>query len=216
MVAKPMRDCSDTADGGTVGGDPRRRDREGMRRALRLAELLSARLLDDLDAEVASASGGRQRLLRAAWAGQAEECDARELADLLAPVAAWRNVELDLAGVSPSGRFAANASRLVLNLVLLGAESLPGGGTISLSGAPQEAVVLGLDGPRAAWPPGLAAGFADEEAAWAMLGPGASMQAVVTLLLARSGGFRLSFLMAVGPRDPVPPLLLDLLPRNRI
>ena len=59
--------------------------------------------------------------------------------------------------------------RLVLNILLLAAESLPGGGLIALSGSPASDVLVTIDGPRAAWPPGFAACLTDETAAWEAL-----------------------------------------------
>ena len=46
---------------------------------------------------------------------------------------------------------------MVLNLLLLAAESLPGGGIVALSGSPGKHVLVTIAGPRAAWPAGFGA-----------------------------------------------------------
>jgi hypothetical protein len=99
---------------------------------------------------------------------------------------------------------------VVLNLLLLAAEALRGGGTLRLSGAPDGELLIRIDGPRAAWPAGLAACLADEEAAWAALDDPRALQAPLTALIARQAGVRLSMLLPSGIAGGVPPLLLSL------
>src|SRR6185437_2212164 len=164
------------------------------REALRLAELLCARLCNDLGtplgtlaatldlstgqstagaipvADAATAAiWGRVRLLRAAWAGESDALDAREIAELLAPLGAAQRVEIDCAELDPMRPFPPDAARLLLNLAMLAAESLPPGGRVVLSGSATQDVLIEIDGPRAGWPAGLASAFADEAAAWAAL-----------------------------------------------
>ena len=87
----------------------------------------------------------------------------------------------------------------MLNLLLLAAESLPGGGIVALSGSPADSIVVTISGPRAAWPAGLGAWLTDEAAAWeAMLADPRRLQAPLTALLARGHGLRLSMLMPAG------------------
>ena len=211
-----------------------------MRQALRLAELLCSRLCHDLGTPLgtlaaaldlssgqntagaiavadaaANAIGGRVRLLRAAWAGEAGALDQRQLAELLMPMQAWQRVEVDLSELDPIRQFSPAAARLLLNLVLLGAESLPAGGAVMLSGSATEDVLVEISGPRAGWPPGLASALADENAAWDALERPHAMQLSLTALLAHGSGFRLSILMSGAPLGPAPPLLLALDPAGR-
>jgi histidine phosphotransferase ChpT len=131
--------------------------------SLRLAELLAIRLCHDLSGplgtlmgalelvaddpgmaaealplagEVSTALGRRLRLLRAAWGGATPSLSVAEFAALVEgmPARRWR---LDLNGLDPAGRFSPAAARLALNVVLLAAESLPGGGTAALAGIPR-------------------------------------------------------------------------------
>ena len=43
-------------------------------------------------------------------------------------------VQLDIAGLEPAAVFPPPAARLILNVLLLAVESLPGGGVVTLSG----------------------------------------------------------------------------------
>ena len=205
---------------------------------LRLAERLAARLCHDLSgalgtvmgalelatedpdaaaealpvaAEAAAALGARLRLLRAAWGGAAE-LGTEELRALAEGLRRPR-LTIDLSGLA-MGTLAAAEARLVLNLLLLAADCLGGGGVVRLSGEPGREMVLTIDGPRAAWPPGFAALLASEEACWQALDSGESvaaraMQAPLTALMARAATLRLSMLVGVGtPDDQAPPLLL--------
>jgi histidine phosphotransferase ChpT len=212
----------------------------GMSEALRLAELLCARLCHDLSGPLGALVGvletarddqpdsealavaeeaaidlaERLKLLRAAWGQNIDALDLARLGGFAACLSASRRVRLDLAGLEPDAVFPPPVARLVLNLVLLAAESLPGGGTIGLAGSPAQRVVVTITGPRAAWPVGLANWLNDEAAAWeALLASPRGLQAPLTALLARSFGLRLSMLMAAGRMaepDLAPPLLLSL------
>jgi histidine phosphotransferase ChpT len=200
---------------------------------VRLAELVCARLCHDLsgllgsligtlellacDGEVtetvtiavdtAAALGRRLKLLRAAWANEAEPLDLPRLASLAEGLANQR-ITLDVSALPPTTVFPPAMGRLVLNLLLLAADSLPRGGLLRLDGN-AENLIARLDGPNAAWPPGMAGMLADEAAAWAGLTEPRSAQAPLTALLARHDGLRLSFLLASGPATPAPPLRLS-------
>jgi hypothetical protein len=110
--------------------------------------------------------------------------------------------------------FSPGAVRLVLNVLLLAAESLPAGGRLALAGSPQGDVVAVIEGPHAAWPPGFATLLADEAAAWAALTVTKTVQGPLTALIARSSGLGLSLLMPAGPTQQAEPpaLLLQLSP----
>ena len=119
--------------------------------------------------EAAQGLAGRVRLLRAAWAGDCGPMDAAGLAALAAGLPP--RVTAELGGLRP-GEHAGPAARVLLNLLLLGAEALPRGGVVSLSGQPGGDVLVTVQGAAAAWPPGLWAALADPLAG-AGPGPGA-------------------------------------------
>jgi histidine phosphotransferase ChpT len=152
------------------------------------------------------ALAARLRLIRAAWVGDGTPLDLAELARL-AQGLAERRVRLDLSALAPATVFAPPVGRVILNLVLLGAEALPGGGTVWLEMAGPD-LVIGIAGPRAQWPAGLAAALAGEAA---IDGP-RGLQAPLTVLLARAAGLHVSLLMPAATVGMVgtPHLLLAL------
>ena len=208
--------------------------------ALRLAELLCARLCHDLAGPIGTLVGAlelvreqqpdseeaalaeeaaddmvqRLKLLRAAWGDATEELDRPRLASLAAGLSMARKLRLVLEGLDQDVVFRPEAARIVLNLLLLGIESTPGGGTMILSSAGRGSILLSIEGPRAGWPAGLADWLTDDETAWGALLSGArTVQGPLTALLARNSGFRLSIMMPAGAAeatDACPPLLLDL------
>jgi histidine phosphotransferase ChpT len=212
----------------------------GTSEALHLAELLCARLCHDLSGPLAALMGiveiareeqpgsetltlaeetaielvQRLKLLRAAWGHDGDDMDVARLRGLADSLSASRRVHLDLTGLDPTSVFAPNAARLVLNLLLLAAESMPGGGTVALSGSPEQHLLVTISGPRAVWPAGLGAWLADEAAARkALAGGPRGLQGPLTALLVRSHGARLSVLMPAGvaaDEEAAPPLLLAL------
>ncbi len=200
-------------------------------RALSLAELLATRLCHDLSGplgglavaleeaasdpdaldlarEAAGALRWRLLLMRAAW-GAPAPLQAAALHDLAAGLVNGHRLHLTLEGPLASATLPALAARLVMNAVLLAAESLPHGGTIRLGGDPGAHVAVHPAGKGAAWPVGLGAVLADPESAWAALSGGRhGVQAALTALLARDAGVPARLLLS-GPADAVPPLLLD-------
>jgi histidine phosphotransferase ChpT len=199
---------------------------------LRLTELVCARLCHDLsgllgslvgtlelvteasqDTEAASIATAtatalalRLKLLRAAWGGQPEPLDLPRLT-ALARGLAGRRVGLDVSGLPATTVFPASVGRLVLNLLLLAAESLPQGGVLRLDGGSAD-VVARLNGPRAAWPAGLISMLDDASTAWRALADPRTVQAPLTALLARHHGLRLTVLLPSGPPTTAPPLRL--------
>ncbi|MGH7119959.1 MAG: histidine phosphotransferase family protein [Acetobacteraceae bacterium] len=200
--------------------------------ALRLAEVLCARLCHDVAGslgaligslelatekdggmveealELASATGralaARLRLLRAAWAGTDAPLDLPTLVDLARGLPR-RRLELDLSAMPSGTEFDPATGRVVLNLVLLAAEALPAGGRVWLERT-EESLLIGVNGAHSAWPAALGT---------ALVGPAKiegprELQAPLTVLLARAGGFSLSLLMPAGPSLPAgaPPLVL--------
>ena len=212
----------------------------GMSDSLRLAELLCARLCHDLSGPLGALVGileiareeqpagetlaladetanelvQRLRLLRAAWGQDSDDMDVARLRGFAECLSSSRRVLLDLAGLEPGATFPPPAARVVLNLLLLAAESLPGGGVVALSGSPAHSILMTISGPRAAWPAGLAIWLNDEAAAWeAMLADPRRLQGPLAALLAHGLGLRLSMLMPAGPMgdaEVLLPLLLSL------
>ncbi len=211
-----------------------------MSEALRLAEMLCARLCHDLSGllgsligvveiareeqpesetlavaeETAVELGQRLKLLRAAWGMEEESLDIIRMQTFADSLSSGRRLRLDLGGLEPETVFPPQAARIVLNILLLAAESLPAGGIIALSGSPAGNIVTTIAGARAAWPTVLATCLADGAAAWAAVASDPrAIQAPLTAILAREHGFRLSLLMPTGTQDAdsmVPPLLLSL------
>ena len=211
-----------------------------MNETLRLAELLCARLCHDLSGPLGALIGvlevardeqpdsetlalaedtavelaQRLKLLRAAWGHDSDDLDVARLRGFADCLSSSRRVRLDLAGLESDAVFAPPVGRIVLNLVLLAAESLPGGGIVALSGSPVDSVLVTISGPRAAWPAGFALCLNDETAAReAILTDPRRLQGPLTALLARGLGLRLSMLMpagAMGDAEVSPPLLLAL------
>ena len=208
---------------------------------LRLAELLAIRLCHDLSGplgtlmgalelvaedpqssgealplagQVSTSLGRRLRLLRAAWGGATASLSVEEFAALAAG-AEVRQCRINLQGLDPAGRFSPAGARLALNVALLAAEAMPGGGTAAFSGDPAGDVLVTVAGPRAAWPAGFAAYVGDEALAWQALQTtddaqaSRGLQAMLTALIARSSGLRLSLLLSAAT-EAVPPLLLNL------
>lgn len=202
--------------------------------ALRLAGLLAARLCHDVSgpagtlagaleiarAEPASAAEAldiaaaaadslvaRLRLLRAAWTGASEALDVAALRALCAGLP--RHVRVDFDGLPPDCQFPAGTAQVLLNVLLLAAESLPKGGVVILGEARPDAALVAPRGQDAAWPRGLASWMADPAPAWraaASAGP-RGLQGPLTALLAHESGVRLSFAFAADA-EAAPPLLL--------
>ncbi len=202
---------------------------------LRLAEVMAARLCHDISSPagavgnaleligepelageaLALAQDGmaaltaRLQLTRAAWCGPGAALDAAAIIQLTRGLSS-RPMEVDLAALeagAPGGLFAPALARLLLNLIMLAAESLPRGGRVQLAGSAATGIMLIIDGPQAAWPAGLPAMLADEGQAWAAIGEPRTLQAPLTALLAAAAGYRLSLLF--GRAEATPPLLLS-------
>ena len=207
-----------------------------MHDALRLTELLAARLCHDLSGLTTSLAGlleeaddrdpaaraeatllvtqtaaemvARISLLRAAWGPQDRPLDAAALRTLAAGLPAARRVRVDLSGLAPAPALSAVRARLVLNLLLLGSEAMVGGGSVAVAGPADGDLLVTLSGPRAAWPEALRPCLASEAACFAALTDPRALQAPLTALLAHAAGARLSLLMASGgPAGPAPLLV---------
>jgi len=217
--------------------------------ALRVIELTSARLRQDLggfaeppgevlaeqvrgapsvprldrpDGKAPADPAWRLKLLHAAWGPDSQPLGSSTLRSLAAGLPA--DVTIDLSGFEGTGVFPPPIGRIVLNLLLLAAESLPEGGTVTLAGSADD-LFLRISGLGAAWPAGMAVCAVDETAAVAAAtaaaiatrggdagaggAPGAgSVQMPLTTLLAHASGVRLSFLLATSSRTEPPMLRL--------
>lgn len=202
--------------------------------ALRLSELLCARLVHDLSGlagsvrgvlEVASEETSAQlqtvrvasdtasdlmlrlRLQRAAWGPDPQALSVGDLHELCPAINGAHRLTVDTTALLPSTVFPPAIGKLVLNLLLLGAQCLPSGGTIRVAGTSSD-VFIQIIGPRAAWPPGMGACFVDESEAVAALASPRDLQMPLTALMAQGSGLRLSMLM--GPGGDPPPLRLSI------
>lgn len=157
--------------------------------------------------EAAAAMVARLQLLRAAWAGDCGPMGRAGLAELAAGLPPRVKPVLDgLADVTFDGRVA----RVLLNMLLLGADALPFGGHVALAGRPDAGIVLTVSGPSVRWNAELASVLLDPAG-----GHGSTPRTVqmpLTARLATAAGLRLSFLLApgAGSQDPqsAPALLL--------
>jgi histidine phosphotransferase ChpT len=202
---------------------------------LRLAELLCARISHDLGGMIGTLAGAlemaddpavaaeavsvahqaalelrlRLELQRACWGPEPGAIDLPALRALAEGLPQGKHCVLDLAALPPDTIFSPAFGRIVLNLLMLAADSLKAGGEITLAGSGTDLVVA-IAGPRAAWPNTLAPCLASDAAAWAALRDPRSMLMPLTALLARSLGLRLSVLMPAGAPGRAPPLRLTL------
>jgi histidine phosphotransferase ChpT len=201
---------------------------------LRLAELLCARIAHDLGGMIGTLAGAleltkdpavaaealalaqqaavelRQRLelQRASWGPDGAPLTVSALRTLAQCLPQSQHCTIQLAVDPDDTEFSSPFARVLLNLLLLAADSLNGTGTVTLAGTATDLVVA-IAGPRAAWPAGFAACLANETAAWTALNDPRSLQMPLTVLLARALGLRLSVLLSAGPAGPAPPLRLQ-------
>ena len=207
----------------------------------RLAELLCARICHDLSGPVGSLMGvielafeesaseseslavagqaatvlrARLELLRAAWAGELGTLELGEIKRLTKGIPNGTRTMLDTTGLSATVVFPAAQGQLILNALLLAGESLPGGGSIAISGDPDQDLMVTIAGPRAAWPAAFVACLTNEDAAWAALTSARTVQGPMMALIARKLGLDVSLLMPIGQNDGPAPLLLRVGPEG--
>lgn len=146
----------------------------------------------------------RLGLLRAAWGMEPEPVDAVAIAALADGLANRARLALDLEGMGGEPVSGA-VGRIVLNMLLLAAESLPRGGEIVLVRHGGE-IAARIVGPSAAWPAGLNGILLAPEAAEPT--PRAVLP-ILLGLLARQCDARLALAMPSGLVGATPaPLLL--------
>lgn len=196
---------------------------------LEFASALCARLCHDLSSPLGTASGtlelaseepaqaeeaaaiamesvnaaiSRLQLLRAAWAGDCGPLSKGRLQQLAKGLPA--RVQTDLAGLADI-TFDGSHARILLNLLLLGADALPSGGVVALAGEPEGGIILTVTGRLVTWDAGVAAVLLDP----AMGGSEPrTVQMPLTARLAHAAGLRLSFLVAPAPGPGHAPRLL--------
>jgi histidine phosphotransferase ChpT len=109
-------------------------------------------------------------------------------------------VSVDVSALDQGAIFSASTGRIVLNLLLLAADSLPSGGTIVVAGQADDLFVR-IAGPAAAWSTGMAVCLSDEAEARSALTDGRSLQMALTALLAHAAGIRLSVVLSPTARN---------------
>jgi histidine phosphotransferase ChpT len=149
----------------------------------------------------------RLRLLRAAWGGGLGAMTVSELVGLTEGLPSARRVKIDSDLVVEEGQLPPAFARVLLNVVMLAAESLPHGGTVTLSGTAVDGVVVMISGRSAAWPAGFAALLAARQTAWATVDDPRRIGAGLTALLSAAEAITVSILMG-GPAGEPPPLLV--------
>jgi hypothetical protein len=196
---------------------------------LRLIELTAARLCHDISGlaeslehalsgdapldpgverkarDAALALTSRLALCQAAWGPDGDPLPLvrmRRLADGLP-----EQVSVDVSALDQGTVFSASTGRIVLNLLLLAADSLRAGGAVILAGEADDLFVR-IAGPDAEWPVGMAVCLSDATAARSALTDRRSLQMALTALLAHASGIRLS--VALSPAATKEPAILRL------
>ena len=170
----------------------------GTHPALRVIELASTRLCQDIASlDTDQALGIRLELRRAAWGADSDYLSAAQIQRLARGLP--EQVTVDAAAVAHDTVFSSSTGRILLNLLLLAADSLPAGGRITLAGDPDD-LFIRISGPGAAWPAGIALCLANEVEARSALTERHSLQMAVTALLAHAVGIRLSLLIPPAAR----------------
>lgn len=201
----------------------------------RLARILSARLCHDLGGiiggltgtldlvqstddemmamarETAVALRQRLRLYAAAWGGPTADYDAATLAGMLLGSPASPRVRFALDALSPDAPIPAPIVPIVLNAALLGAEAMPRGGTVVLSGSAEAGLMVALEpaatrpgASPAAWPEPLLALLAGAPPETVLTGGPRQLMAPLLLALVAEAGWTASLGFGHGPM----PLLL--------
>jgi len=158
-------------------------------------------------AEGGQAVNARLRLLRAAWGGGLGATPLPDLIGLMDGLPTRRRLQIDTDLVTEAAALPAGTARVLLNVLIIAAESLPHGGIITLSGSVDEGLVVIISGRGAAWPTGLPNWLTSRSAALAAMDDPRQLVGPLTAVLAEAEGVRVSLLMG-GPPDMVAPLLI--------
>jgi histidine phosphotransferase ChpT len=156
-------------------------------------------------AHAADALINQLRLRRAAWGPADAPVSLHQITTLARGLP--NDVLVDLSALPEAIVFPAAFGRIVLNILLLAADSLPQGGHVVLAGTMDDMFVRIL-GPVSEWPIGIALCLADEAEAQSALTDGRDVQMAVTAMIAHAAGIRLSALLP--PANLTEPAILRL------
>lgn len=148
--------------------------------------------------DTARALTTRLELRRAAWGPEGEPVSLARIQSLARGMP--DRITVDASALGDGVVFPAATGRIVLNLLLLAADSLPSGGTVILAGAAGD-LFIRIAGPAAAWPTGMAVCLSDETEARSALTEWRSLQMALTALFAHAAGIRLSVLLSPSTRN---------------
>jgi histidine phosphotransferase ChpT len=149
--------------------------------------------------EMATSLSARLRLMRAAWGPPGDPLDAGALRLLGNGLPGAPRLRLEVAAFASDYLLPPVLGRIVLNALLVGAEALPGGGTLSLS-QQRDGLKVSIAGRRPGWPAALAELIEQPHRASTTLreaGP-RKLQAPLLVLLAQAADIRLQLLQADG------------------
>lgn len=144
---------------------------------------------------------GRLALLRAAWGRAGPPLSLEAVVGLVTEGVGPPSVAIDTSRLEDGGWAFPGYDRLLLNALLVAAESLPRGGAVLCAGTTSGEIALGIFGEGADWPSGLAAVAAGEDP-FGLIEP-RRIAVPMLALLARRFGVMVRLLMGGGP-----PLLL--------
>jgi hypothetical protein len=173
---------------------------------VRLNQAVSAQAGDNMAiADAARALTKQVDLLQSAWGPADRPVSLPHVAFLAHGLP--DHIAIDLSALPPATVFPPPLGRVMLNILLLAADSLPAGGRVILAGTLEDLFVR-IAGPAAAWPIGMALCLANEAEARSALVDGRNLQMALTILLANAADIRLSALLA--PNTPSEPAILRL------
>lgn len=152
----------------------------------------------------------RAALWREAWGANQSSLNRGRLARLAEALPNASRLRLDVTGLPSRAAFPPAMSRMIVNAIILAAESLPRGGTIGVSMGPDGTVLVAISGTHAAWPAGLREMMVEPAAAWRGLESRRQFVGALTVLFGSSTGIRLSLgpLEGRSRRGQPPPLRL--------
>ena len=202
--------------------------------ALRLVEYIVARLCHDLSgalntvnnaldiaaeeaddsvealslaAEGGRAMNARLRMLRAAWGGGAGPLAMAEIVEMMEGLSGRHRLRIETGQVTDEALMPAPVTRVLLNILMVAAESLPFGGVVRMAGSAAGGISIMISGRNAAWPPGLPGWLANRRTAGTAIDSPRQVAGPLAILLADAEGVALSMLVG-GPANEVPPLLV--------
>jgi hypothetical protein len=154
--------------------------------------------------EAVTALTDQLNLQRSAWGSADQPLSIKQMMILARGLS--DQIAVDVSNLSPSVVFPAMQGRILLNVLLLAADSLPDGGSVVLAGGSED-LFIRIAGPAAAWPAGMAMCLIDEAQAYAALTEGRHVQMALTALLAHDAHIRLSFLLPASSAQAGPAIL---------